>query len=226
MSRRVSSDKIFSRKKEGKKKAEFNRSKMNIKKLESVLVSCEGTKTEPLYFNSFFNYLVKTHKISALSFVIADHKHTDPKGVLDDLLQYKEGNNTYKSFKHKWIVIDRDEERTNGGGHSLENYSCAIDRAKKLNIEVAFSNPSFEIWYLLHYQYRNTSLTRDDVVEELEKIIDYKKNDEDMFNKLFGNQDIAIRNAENLLRDGVCLSGTCNPSTNIHTLVKCLLDIK
>ena len=71
--------------------------------------------------------------------VIAKHHHTDPDGVLNDLLNH----HNYKEFDHKWIVIDRDLERTNGGRYPLENFNSAINRAKSNKIEVAYANPCF-----------------------------------------------------------------------------------
>jgi len=76
---------------------------------QSIIIACEGTKTECLYLENIFTRLKTFHKITANSLVIAKHKHTDPKGVLKDLLAYPDD---YKSFSHKWIVIDRDIERS------------------------------------------------------------------------------------------------------------------
>ena len=220
--RKGGGDKLFKRRKEERTKSSFNRNKATLEKLEKLLISCEGTKTEPMYFRSYFNELVKSHKISALSFIIAKHKHTNPSGVLEDLLSYNENTETYKNFKHKWIVIDRDEERTNGGGHTLQDYNNAINRANHLGIEVAFSNPSFEIWFLLHYQYRNTAINRDLLIQELKKTICYEKNDPNMFETLLSNQSTAIRFAEKLDADCNLDKGNCNPSTSVYKLVKIL----
>jgi hypothetical protein len=133
-----------------------------------IIIACEGEKTEFLYFRAFFSALQKDEKISSASCVITPHNHTDPYGVLKDLIDYKDTSTgkTYKDFDHRWIVIDRDAERTNGGGHTLENFNNALSRAKanKPEIKVAYSNPSFELWILLHYEYRVTSVDRDNVI--------------------------------------------------------------
>lgn len=223
--RRGGGDKIFNKRQERKNKSHFNRRKATLKKLPSIILACEGTKTEPNYFSSYFNYLVKTHKLSATSFVIAKHKHTNPTGVLEDLLNHKEGDITYKNFTYKWIVIDRDETITHGGGHSQQDYNNAISKALSLDIGVAYSNPAFEIWYLLHYQYRNTAIDRDSVVKELEKIIDYKKNSTNIFDILLPNMNTAIRNARRLANDCHKNIGNCNPSTSMYELVECLNEM-
>lgn len=108
-----------------------------------VIISCEGTKTEPNYLMTIINMLIQKGKIARGSVVIADHQHTDPLGVLNDLVNYKYD---YTLFEKKWIVIDRDEIRSissNSSGHPEENFVTALTEAEKLNIEVAWSNPCF-----------------------------------------------------------------------------------
>jgi hypothetical protein len=139
-------------------------------------------------------------------------------------LQDLQNHQGYDEFDHQWIVIDRDEERTNSGGHTLENFTQAITIAKSKGIKVAYSNPCFEIWYLLHFEYRNTAIDRDELVEKLELNYQYAKN------KLFAvvlNQDLqitAIKNAQKL--HNASQSATDNPNTTVHELVKLLNGFK
>ena len=221
-------DKLFNKRKT-QKQEDLDRKLAERNKLVRIIIACEGTKTEPLYFQKFFDHLIEDSGISAKSFVIAKHGHTDPVGVLKDLKNYKEEHGgTYKNFDHKWIVIDRDEERTNGGGHTLENYNEAISQAKKLNIDVAYSNPSFEIWYLLHFQYQSAYIDRDAVnkkLETLKTLKKYDKADENMYEFLLNKQDVAIKNAKKLVKQ--CereKKELCNPSTTVYKLVELLRD--
>lgn len=123
-----------------------------------IIIACEGTETEPGYFRAFFNKLKEEKAISPHSFVIAPHGHTNPSGVLEDLLVYKgQSGETYKDFDEKWIVIDRDEKRTNGGGHSLEDYNdAAIKNAKRLDegtagdeVQKAGENPITQVYKIV-----------------------------------------------------------------------------
>ena len=103
---------------------------------------------------------------------------------------------TFKDFDEKWIIIDRDIEHTKGKGHTINNFKGAIEKARAKSVEVAYSNPSFELWYLLHYEYRNTPIDRDEVKSLVNKRLGgYEKSDEGMFQKLLPRQDTAIRNA-------------------------------
>lgn len=211
-------------------KADFKR-KENVKKqLLSIIIACEGLKTERNYFESIIKKLRTEQRITSTSRLqIVAHQHTNPTGVLDDLLAYQDRlGNTYKQFEEKWIVIDRDEERTNGGGHTLQDFNKAIQNAEKKGISVAYSNPSFEIWYLLHFHFYNTSIDRDSVIRKLEECLQskYNKSDLEMFSRLAHLIDEAIRNAERLDNYRIEMGWTesdANPSTKVYQLVKKLL---
>lgn len=219
MARRQSAESFESNKKL-RKQAKLNRAQETRNERETLIIACEDSLSAPLYFNAIFNDLKRNHAIAASSLIIAKHKHTDPCGVLQDLQNHQ----GYDEFDHQWIVIDRDEERTNSGGHTLENFKQAITTAASKGIKVAYSNPCFEIWYLLHFEYRNTAIDRDDLVEKLEFNYQYAKN------KLFAivlNQNlqiIAIKNSQKL--HNANQSATDNPNTTVHELVKLLNGFK
>lgn len=196
-----------------------------------VMISCEGEKTERFYFEEFFKQLKIAHVISKISCVIAPHDHTNPSGVLDDLLNFTTPTGaTYEDYEQKWIVIDRDKERTGGGGHTLEDFNSAIERARDKDVGVAWSNPSFEIWYLLHFQFRDTGIHRDEVITRLNECFGnkYRKNDRTLFASLEPKMDSAIRNAKHLLKTpkNVKLSpADTNPGTAVVELVEMLLQL-
>jgi hypothetical protein len=100
----------------------------------------------------------------------------------------------------------------------------AITRARDIGVDVAWSNPSFEIWYLLHFQFRNTGIHRDDVVEKLGECLQraYVKSDKSLFSSLFPKLNDAIRNANRLLRraEEEKLPAQVNPATTVVVLVE------
>jgi len=113
-----------------------------------------------------------------------------------------------------------------------ERFNRALELASNNGIEAIWSNECFEIWYLLHFCYRNTAVSRQELCKELSKKNRlnrrYDKADVSLFSELEASLYVAIKNAERLLehfgkehnpeRD--------NPSTNVHILVKKLLEIK
>ena len=247
MGRRRGGDKLHNKKKELEKK-DFLRKTNDKRTVPDVIIACEDSVSSPTYFQKIIDKLIEDKRITQDSFVIAKHKHTNPTGVLEDLKNYSDENNKkYTDFEHKWIVIDRDMERVNGGGHTAEDFNNAIKNAKSkrkdLNIEVAYSNDSFELWYLLHFHYRSTAILRDEtikkVIEELKKVDPYKfsklnkdnikeKNYTKMiFETLFDRQETAINNAKKLLTSygNSHNPEQDNPSTTVHNLLEVLNNL-
>lgn len=134
MARRRYAEGFESNKKARKQAKEANRTQNIRNERETLVIACEDSVSAPFYFRAIFNDLKKNHAIAASSLVIAKHQHTDPSGVLQDLLDHP----NYQYFDHQWIVIDRDEERTNGGGHTLECFNQAIAKAKDKNQSCLF----------------------------------------------------------------------------------------
>jgi len=241
---RRSSDKFFNKNKELEKKA-FRRSVNDKKTVPDIIIACEDSVSSPTYFRMIISELIEKKLITQDSFVVVKHRHTNPTGVLKDLKEYKDENGkTYKDFDHKWIVIDRDSERVNGGGHNKEDFNNALRNAKNsksnLNVKVAYSNDSFELWYLLHFEYRNTALSRDEILSQIIKRL--KERDPYKFAKLTKDnikqenytkhifetlkplRDNAIKNAKKLLESygNEHNPESDNPSTRVHLLVEVL----
>ncbi len=243
MGRRRGGDKIHNKKKE-LKKSDFKRTVNDKKTVPDIIIACEDSISSPTYFRMIVSSLIENRIITQDSFVIAPNKHSNPMGVLNDLKNYKRDGKSYKDFDHKWIVIDRDSPRVNGGGHTKEDFNNALKNAKSkksnLNVEVAYANDSFELWYLLHFEYRNSAISRDEiltqVIKRLKEIDAYKfaKLSRDnikqenytkyIFEALKPLQDGAIRNAKKLLESyGESHNPESdNPSTRVHLLVEVL----
>ena len=222
----------------------YSRKKDTKNKILSVIIACEDEVSAPTYFKMIVRKLKDNRIITQDSLVIANHKHNTPKGVLDDLIKYKEDGKNYKNFEHRWIVIDRDAPRVNGGGHKINDFNGALNSAKSKQVEVAYVNDSYELWYLLHFIPRTTAILRDEILKEVIKKLkeknsakfrdlDYEnikseKYTEYIFEELLELQPIAIRNAKNLLESygETHNPERDNPSTTIHKLVEILNNLK
>lgn len=58
-------------------------------------------------------------------------------------------------FEHVWIVFDKDDI-------PLDKFDNAIKSAEQLGWHVAWSNDSFELWYLLHFEFLNAAIDREE----------------------------------------------------------------
>ena len=237
-------DKLF---KKAKEKRDFQRKKAYRELRKSVIIACEDSISSPLYFKMIIGKLISEKKITPNSVVIIPHSgHTNPTGILENLKSYNENGLNYKDYEYKWIVIDRDSQY-NGGGHTKEDFnnalSCAKNKRRNLHIDVAYSNDSFELWYLLHFKYRDTAIMRDEiiqnVIEMLKKIEPHKFSrltkdnikqenyTKHIFDTLLQYQSNAIKNAKKLLKyyGENHNPEKDNPSTSIHELVHLLNNL-
>jgi hypothetical protein len=212
--------------KDSKRKTQFK------SKRKFYLIVCEGEKTEPNYFNSLKDSLPK----GVLALVNIDINGTG-RNTLSIIEETKKLRKSYESkylrkIDKVWAVFDRDS-------FPSENFNNAIAKGEnsKPKINCAWTNEAFELWYLLHFSYYNTGVSRDRFQKLLEREIikcsgdssyKYKKNSTEMYELLikFGNQNFAIENSERLdnLYDDERFADH-NPRTKVHILIKELIEL-
>ena len=184
------------------------------RKLRRILIVCEGEETEPNYFRSF---------------------EANPE-VFDSVDVYGTGYNTVSLIKEAvrirdeairnrepyietWCVFDKDD-------FTVESFESAIKFAQQNIIKCAYSIEAFEIWYMLHYNFYDSALSRMQYKEILSKLLNkpYSKNDAGMYSLLENMQSRAIQNARKLFYRQCSLSlKDQNPVTTVFQLVERLL---
>lgn len=203
-------DKLFQ-----KRKVNISR-KVKTRSLRRILIVCEGEKTEPNYFRCF------------------------PKNplVFDDIDIHGTGYNTIslvreairlkmiadrdsKPFIDVWCVFDKDS-------FSANSFNDAICLAYTNGIKCAYSNEAFELWYLLHFDYCDSALSRTRYKKMLTDRLNktYTKNSLNMYKDLLAKQKNAIKNASRLfnLKKDLPYSQQ-NPVTTVYQLVKQIIGV-
>jgi hypothetical protein len=180
--------------------------------LARFLIVCEGKKTEPQYFEAIpVNITVKITTLgtgrNTLSLVRFAADEREKRG--------------YTEVKDQvWCVFDKD-------AFSDDDFNSAVQEAENAGMKAAYSNESFELWYVLHYEYSQSALTRSQYCRKLTMLLGrkYQKNDNRMWGVLRKKVEDAARNAEKLLASHGTDTPTAkaNPSTTVHLLVKELL---
>ncbi|MBW1700308.1 MAG: RloB domain-containing protein [Deltaproteobacteria bacterium] len=217
----MGTDNLFHRRKE--RKAESLRRRQAMKApYDVVLIVCEGGKTEPNYFNE----LKKAFRLSNANIKVCG-LGSDPLSVVNFAI---EAFREEPEFDRVYCVFDRDRHTT---------YPAALDKirhirlGRKSKIFAIPSVPCFEFWLLLHFTHTTRPFDAPPgdsicftVIEELKKYLPvYQKGDQDIFNKTRDKLDDAIINARRV-KQFHQTSGTKNPSTEVHTLVEYLRDLK
>jgi len=124
--------------------------------------------------------------------------------------------NAQNPYDQVWCVFDRDS-------FPIETFNQALALADGRGFHVAYSNEAFELWYLLHFNYLETGITRQSYCQRLDAEIGrkYRKNDPDMYEQLRTRQPEAIRNAKKLLAQYYPTNpASDNPSTTVFKLVE------
>ncbi len=170
---------------------------------ERFLIVCEGAKTEPNYFRSF--------RVTS-----ADIQIFGAGMSTLSLVQYcmKRRSESSEPYDQVWCVFDRDSNPPDG-------FNAAIRKAKSEGINVAYSNEAFELWFLLHFDYCDSALCRQDYIRNLSAYLGYPYDKRaPMYDILRSQQTVAIEHAKRLLDLHASTSpAQANPSTTVHLLV-------
>ena len=110
--------------------------------------------------------------------------------------------------------------------HSDETLLNAKRFSEDNNINLIFSNPSFEYWILSHFEKITSVCDNSQIISKLKKYLgDYEKNDCDIFKKIKDKIDVAISNVKNVnasKEDFEIFSRSSNPFSNVFEFIEYL----
>jgi hypothetical protein len=186
-----------------------------------IVIYCEGQNTEPSYIKKFSadvgTALIEVELIGgagALTTIVS--KSLGRRKALLTAAQ-KASANSFESRFEVWAVFDAD----NNSSGAIKD---ARNRLRDGGVGVAFSNPCFEIWILMHYQEVDGPLTHHKAQGLLSKCmpsynhgrgaeIDYEKIREFYFDALKRARAAERRRLEERLPEG-------NPYTGVFKLTE------
>lgn len=183
----------------------------------TIYALCEGKNSEPDYLIDF----CKLHGNGMVS-VIPSRAMGVPSTIVD--LAVKEINRLDKHAKKTkdpldlqfevWAVFDEDDH---------PKVKESISRAKQNKIQVAYSNPCFELWALLHFDDHRQHLHRHALQSKLEGVLigyDSKKSKNICASVMDEHYDKARLRAINLDKEHKKVGDSkVNPYTDIYILL-------
>lgn len=205
------------------KENEYSRkSKLKSKKLApaNYLIVCEGKQTEPNYFNGLRKKINEKYgsKVDVLIPSI-EIKGTGENTTAIVKYTSKYVNYSNKIYEKVWVVFDKDD-------YSDEQFDKAINNC---DYNVAWSNPNFELWILSHFKRISRAISKNEVLDELEKEFQknglgtYRKNDKDIFEKISDDEKLnrAIKNCEYMEKKNKDIQPSKrNPTTMVYKIVQ------
>jgi len=192
------------------------------------LIVCEGKETEPNYFEGI-KRKINVHYSERVR--VEEQIELDIEGTgrnTNSLVNFTEYiiNRSLMPYGHVWVIFDKDN-------FSDDQFNSAIEQARKKGYHTGWSNEAIELWFLLHFEYLDTGISRKQYGNKLTQyfkqfgIGKYRKNMRDIFDLLTKHGDLeqAIKRSEKLLKmhehnGNTCSEAKMKPATTVFELVK------
>jgi hypothetical protein len=175
---------------------------------KTILILSDGTETEPNYFKA----LRKAWRLATLT---VPEKHIGQAKQVIEAAHKQAGD-----YEEVWCVVDRDEL-------DAATFDTAIAQCRG-KIRAAWSNESFELWFVLHYTNAPARgvEARKRYIEQIEKLTGVKYDKAaDHWSALEAQLDAALQNADRLMTQYTSSEppSACCPGTRVQELIRALI---
>jgi len=179
-----------------------------------ILIVCEGTATEPSYFEAF-------PVASAHVQVVGTGDNTQAL-VREAERQRRRLHAEGKDFDEVWVVFDKDDYVSTQFDAAVADVVALSEPQRPW--DAAWANRCFELWLLLHFDFVDSDLDQAQLASKLgERMRGYRKNDVNLYKRLLADQPCALKHADKLERgDSGHPPSACAPGTTVHRLVRTL----
>lgn len=181
-----------------------------------ILIFCEGARTEPEYLNAL-RRLPAVHDMAAVDIRIETGQGGSVPITLVTMAiaARRRAAGEEGEIDEVWCVFDVEWPRNH------PDLKMAVEQARQGGVEVAVSNPSFELWLILHFQDQSSWLDNDGA-RRLRRQLDgctgkgldpgkYVPNIQEATRRAVALDERHLRNATSFPHD--------NPSSGMHRLV-------
>lgn len=177
-----------------------------------------GEVAEVNYFQDFKHFLGARKAWVNVENYYKQTKGKAPWQVVDHAINFKNSEISEKDEDQVWCVFDVDSFLK----QDPDSFLKSLKKAKENHINIACSNPCFELWPMLHFELIESAMSAQDYQKKLKVLfkgigVDYKKNCEGLFSKLLDKQTTAITRAKKISKEE---NIETNPSTTVFRLVE------
>ena len=190
-----------------------------------ILILCEGTRTEPNYFEG----LKRSKSLTSVVVRTLRPGQVGPTGLLKRI---REELKEDLGWDEVYCVLDHDGR--DAEVDAFEKKLATIDhQIDSCDIQMVLSRPCFEFWLLMHFEITDRPFSAgthgtecEDVIRRLERHLQgYKKNDSRVFERCREHVKTALVNSEKLQNLKLSSSRLSVPYTNVGLLIKRLLKL-
>ncbi len=196
----MGSDNLHIRRTQERKKRKENTIRQ---KSSTWLIVCEGTKTEPSYFEKAVEEINKKiddeYKLK-VKIVGKGMNTTSLVNATDLQIKIDKYNTSIVPYGKIFVVFDKDS-------FNAKDFDEAIKMCENNGYIPLWSNQAIEFWFLLHFHCIYSKMNRAEYTKKLNKYFKdkgldykYKKNDDNIYNLLckYGSLNEARKNAQKI----------------------------
>lgn len=187
----------------------------------SFLIVVEGEATERAYLEALRDEL----QLNAARVAVVHAGVTDPVNIVRAAVELRDrqaarvAKTLTVPFDEVWAVFDREKQ----DHPRREQMPAALQLAAGENVAVAYSNPSFEFWLLLHYRYTTAAFTDGAaVIAALKEFIPGYAKAALPMPDLLPRLSVAMRHARQCRLHWEQVGGDWNPHTEVNGLVEAM----
>ncbi len=191
---------------------------------EYHLIVTEGTKTEPEYFMAIKNIINRKYRDRIQLEIYGKGENTVTLFGSAKKIADRDPN----GYKHVWIVYDKDDFPSED--FNLTEELCKKESSRNREYHAIWSNQCIELWFLLHFDYLQSDISRNEYFYKLNQRLNqlkkgvYRKNRKDMFSVLHPYIETAVQNAKRLYEDKKSFTPSeSGPCTKVFQLIEVLL---
>lgn len=190
-----------------------------------IYIFCEGT-TEEIYLRHFEN---RTYNVEIIP---VDSKHTDAFGIVLFAKEYIRREKLDLELGDRGYCVFDSDPKSNP---DIKKTFDVLYGCKEKGLYEIFSNPSFEVWFVLHFREAPHGLTAIQMKHEVKRLVadTYPNYSEttDVYDFLLPRQGQALKRAKILHKSQqevhkAVHSHECNPYTDIFEFIDYMEVIK
>lgn len=190
-----------------------------------LLIISEGIKTETAYFTSIKEQIHNRFKDNIIMDKVDIGILGTGRGTMT-VVNYALKSRNRHTYSQVWVLIDKDQ---------FTDFDQAIKKAEDEGLSVAWSNQSFELWYLLHFQQVSSGMDNRMIIDRLSTHLQqkgitrerYSKSNPLTYETLKEYVQLAMDRSEKLLKEHETLRNNkpsrMNPATTVPDLMKLLM---
>jgi hypothetical protein len=228
----MGSEDLF-KKRKAAQASQLKRKEITKPRKETVLIVCEGAKTEPAYLNALLRHFGLQNRVR-LGEIVVDHRRTglDPSKLVEHAEQlFFDKRNEGITYDRVYCVFDKDcHARYIAACERIGRQPLREKRSGKAplaEMTAITSVPCFEVWLLLHFTNSAAPFHGSEKYTPCEQVIaklktfrnfgSYRKSDATAFENTKDKLDAALINAERIWKQKE--NNGDNPSIRVFELV-------